>query len=313
MNALVAPHPDSLDLVDSWLAHHDLDTSAAQRTGGQDWITITVSVAQAEAMLGTKYNVYHHPKSSEYVVRTMGYSLPSALHGHVDVVAPTTYFGTMRSMRATNHFQPEIKALVSDVEAKGESILATCGSTVTPSCLRTLYNTSTYTPAATSTNKLGIVGYLEEYANYADLQVRHDIPLFIIRFLILNCFCQTFFKKYRTDAVGKNFTTVLVNKGGNDQSNPGVEANLDIQYAEGISYPTPNIYYSTGGSPPYTPDSQTTSNTNEPYLDFLNYISNQTTVPQTFTTSYGDDEQVSPILFSEGSEHPTDVCSIDRP
>ena len=175
VNALVAPHPDSLDLVDAWLAHHNIDTSAAQRTGGQDWITVTVSVAQAEAMLGTKYNVYHHPKSSEYVVRTMGYSLPRALHGHVDVVAPTTYFGTMRSMRATNHIQPEIKPLVSDVETKGENTLATCGSTVTPSCLKTLYNLTTYTPAATSQNILGVVGYLGEYANYADLQVGLDI------------------------------------------------------------------------------------------------------------------------------------------
>ena len=58
-----------LNLVDTWLTHHDIDTPASQRTGGQDWITVTVSVAQAEALLGTKYNVYH-PKSSEYVVRT---------------------------------------------------------------------------------------------------------------------------------------------------------------------------------------------------------------------------------------------------
>ena len=182
MNALVAPHPDSLHLVDAWLTHHDIDTSAAQRTGGQDWITVTVSVAQAEAMLGTEYNVYHHPKSSEYVVRTMGYSLPSALHGHVDVVAPTTYFGTMRSMRATNHLQPEIQPVGSNVEAKGDSILATCGPIVTPSCLRTLYNTSTYTPTATNQNTLGVVGYLKEYANRADLQVRLDITPFIFKF-----------------------------------------------------------------------------------------------------------------------------------
>ena len=176
MNALVAPHPDSLHLVDAWLTHHDIDTSAAQRTGGQDWITVTVSVVQAEAMLGTKYNVYHHPKSSEYVVRTMGYSLPSALHGHVDVVAPTTYFGTMRSMRATSHLQPEIKPLGSNVEAKRDSI---CGAIVTPSCLRTLYNTATYTPAATNQNTLGVVGYSNQYGNHADLQVKVIITPFI--------------------------------------------------------------------------------------------------------------------------------------
>ena len=63
---------------------------------------------------------------------------------------------------------------------------------------------------------------------------------------------------------------------------PGVlQANLDIQYTEGISFPTPNIYYSTGGSPPFNPDDNTPTNTNEPYLDWLNFILAQDTIPQT--------------------------------
>jgi tripeptidyl-peptidase-1 len=144
--------------------------------------------------------------------------------------------------------------------------------------LRGLYNTVDYVPAATNSNVLGIAGYLNEYANKADL--------------------QTFFKKYRTDAVGRTFTTVKVNGGLDDQSNPGVEANLDIQYTEGISTPTPNIYWSTGGSPPFIPDSQTPTNTNEPYLDWLNFLTNQTSIPQTITTSYGDDEQTVPFDYA---------------
>lgn len=60
----------------------------------------------------------------------------------------------------------------------------------------------------------------------------------------------------------------------------------------GINYPTKAIFYSTGGSPPYTPDGNTPSNTNEPYLDWLNYITNQTTIPATFSTSYGDDGEL---------------------
>ena len=55
---------------------------------------------------------------------------------------------------------------------------------------------------------------------------------------------------------------------------------------------------STGGSPPFDPDSNTPTNTNEPYLDWLNFVLAQDSVPQTFTTSYGDDEQtVSLISF----------------
>lgn len=174
----------------------------------------------------------------------MGYSLPKDLHGHVDVVSPTTYFSTMRSMKATHHLQPEIQALESDIKIATDAVKAvvpsSCSTTITPSCLRALYNTSSYTPKATDTNKLGVAGYLEEYANRADL--------------------QTFFKKFRTDvSTTVNFTTELVNGGKDDQSSPGTEANLDIQYTEGISYPTPNFYYSTGGSPPFNPDSGTTS------------------------------------------------------
>ena len=59
------------------------------------------------------------------------------------------------------------------------------------------------------------------------------------------------------------------------------QANLDIQYTTGISFPTPNIYYSTGGSPPFNPDDNTPTNTNEPYLDWLNFILAQDTIPQT--------------------------------
>lgn len=44
----------------------------------------------------------------------------------------------------------------------------------------------------------------------------------------------------------------------------------------------------------------TKSNTNEPYLDWLNYIKNlgDDDIPQTITTSYGDNEQTVPINYA---------------
>ncbi|KAJ7132373.1 peptidase S8/S53 domain-containing protein [Mycena epipterygia] len=289
VDALVAPHPDSVEAVESWLQHHGINpTDAHFRSAGGEWITIRVSVSQAERMLDTKYGVYRHAASDSYVVRTMEYSLPRELHSHVDVVTPTTYFGTMRSMRATSFLQPQVVATGDEESFAAEisplAVPASCGTTITPACLRALYNTTAYVPKATATNKLGVAGYLEEFANDADL--------------------QTFFKAFRTDAVGGTFTHVQVNGGLNTQSDPGVEANLDIQYTEGISFPTPNIYYSTGGSPPFMADSFTPTNTNEPYLDWLNFILNQTTIPQTFTTSYGDDEQSVP------QDYATTVCNL---
>lgn len=154
---------------------------------------------------------------------------------------------------------------------------------------------------------------------------------------------KTFFHQLRTDAVGFNFTTVRVNGGGDDQTDPGVEVSsptcirsffvvyFHIKRQISISnipqeYPSPPqifttgghsvsftpfralTFYSTGGSPPFTPDSQTPTNTNEPYLDWLNFILAQSTIPQVITTSYGDDEQsvsVGIASFAISQSEPT--------
>ncbi|KAG6898306.1 hypothetical protein C0992_011897 [Termitomyces sp. T32_za158] len=105
--ALVAPHPDSREAVNAWLEHHGIPAEdIVYSTGGGEWITVRVSVSEAERMLDTKYNVYHHPASNEKIVRALSYSLPRELHSHVDVVTPTTYFSTIRSMRSTSFLQP---------------------------------------------------------------------------------------------------------------------------------------------------------------------------------------------------------------
>jgi tripeptidyl-peptidase I len=58
-----------------------------------------------------------------------------------------------------------------------------------------------------------------------------------------------------------------VTDGQNSQNLPdaGPEADLDTQFAFGLTFPTPATFYSTGGSPPFTPDALTPVNTNEPY------------------------------------------------
>ncbi|CAK5273720.1 unnamed protein product [Mycena citricolor] len=290
VDELVAPHPDSLEAVEAWLRHHAIDPASAHfRSGGGEWVTFHLPISKAEQMLGTTYGVYRHAASGSDVVRTMSYSLPRELHSHIDVVTPTTYFGTMRSMRATSFIKAGAPVVETDTAAEELAlnpfaVPSSCSSTITPACLRALYNTASYVPKAAATNKLGVAGYLEEFANDADL--------------------QTFFRRFRTDATGGTFTHVQLNGGLNTQSDPGTEANLDIQYTEAISFPTPNIYYSTGGSPPFKTDSATPSNSNEPYLDWLNFILNSTTIPQTFlmgsfeTTSYGDDEQTVPMDYA---------------
>src|ERR1700733_7379987 len=85
---LVAPHPDTLELVQSWLVHHGFPSSSFAMTHGGNTLTLTeVSIPQANELLDASYQLYRHVKTNETVVRTICYSLPAALHDHVWTVA----------------------------------------------------------------------------------------------------------------------------------------------------------------------------------------------------------------------------------
>jgi tripeptidyl-peptidase-1 len=123
-----------------------------------------------------------------------------------------------------------------------------------------------------------------------------------------------FLQRYRPDAVSgsDNFTTIIISD-GNDEQTPlnstalaagtGLEGNLDAETILGITFPTRLTTYNTGGSPPYDQDASTVTDTNEPYLTWLQYLLEQDNIPQVISTSYGDDEQTVPLSYA------TSVCN----
>ncbi|KAH9029453.1 subtilisin-like protein [Lactarius hengduanensis] len=275
---VVAPHPDTLELVNSWLGHYDIPPSSISMTLGGNWLRVVgVSVSQANRILGASYQLYQHVETNDTVLRTIGYSLPEVLHGHVQTIVPTTYFGSplTEAMRPRMH-------LSTGVEARGKegSALSSRGEDgITPSYLRSLYKTLGYVPKATAKNALGIAGYAGDFPSPRDLAV--------------------FMKEYRTDGEDATFTVTQVNGGEYDPEDPGVEANLNIQYAEAMAYPTRHIYYSTGGDL-----DDTVTLTDDPYLHWLRYMIAQDDVdiPRTISTSYGgyEHELALDVLFSTG-------------
>ena len=166
--SFLAPHPSSAEAVESWLAFHKIDHTSIERFGaGNEWVTLRISVAEVERMLGANYSIYHNPASRQRIIRTLTYSLPHELHQHIDVVAPTTYFGTFHSMRATHFLQPLKYSAADPIGVP----LGSCQTAITPACLRALYNTEDYVPVSTSNNNIGVTGYLNEFASTSDLQV----------------------------------------------------------------------------------------------------------------------------------------------
>ncbi|KAJ3923716.1 subtilisin-like protein [Lentinula edodes] len=287
VEALVAPHPESLALVTDWLVSHGIGEQDMTRSPAQDWITITVPVRVAEKMLDTTYHVWKHTSSGESIVRTTSYSLPIYLHEHVDVIQPTTTFARLKSFKSTIHrLDMETGQIVEQsntpiISASGISVDPSCNTTVTVTCLKQLYNATDITPSASINNSFGITGYLDQFANFQDL--------------------QSFFAAQVPEAVNSSFTVLSVAGGQNNQtlSEAGDEADLDIEFGFGITFPINGTFFTTAGSPPFIPDLNTPTDTNEPYITWLDFILAQNEIPLVITTSYGDDEQTVPESFAK--------------
>ncbi|KAA1477121.1 subtilisin-like protein [Dentipellis sp. KUC8613] len=284
VESLVAPSNTTTALVHDWLMSHGIPASGIAYSPARDWLYLPpLPIPIIEHMLSTSFLQYRHVPSNTLKTRTLAYSVPRHLDAHIDLVHPTTMFDEMKDMRATFRLEDD-KPLAQSANGTvkgpaGQDIPASCNTTVTPACLQALYRTEGYVPkAAEKGNRIGIAGYLEQFVNFADL--------------------QNFFRQFRPDAVGANVTVMLVDGGLNDQTMPGTEANLDVQYTEGLTFPTPNVYYSTPGTAPTINDSVTPPQRDEPYLTWLQFVLSHPEVPQTFTTSYGGDEQTFPKDFA---------------
>ncbi|KAH9024692.1 subtilisin-like protein [Lactarius pseudohatsudake] len=278
---LVRPHPETLEFITSWLAHHGVRPSSISTTHGGAWLTVSnVLVSQANEMLGASYQLYRHAKVNDTIIRTVSYALPDVLHAHIQAVAPTTYFASIRTQRRTPPKRSvRAAAVLAEAEATSSKPVTVLSSRTTSSQLRGLYKTFAYVPAAADRNTLGVFGYQKQYPSKTDL----------IKYM----------SNFRSDVLPPSlatFTVELVNGGEYDQDNPGTEANLNVQYALAMAYPTPIIFYSIGGE-------EKVSDSGEPLpgdveLESLGYLLRKADIPQTISISYGTYEQIVPEEYA---------------
>lgn len=304
---LSSPSRSTLDAVTGWLLAHGFNESSLNWSHNEDWVTLEkVPVKQVEEMLNTTYHYYQHD-DGETLIRTESYSLPEDLHRHIELIQPTTMFGRIQPKSsivrsASKPHNPRIKrfeiiqrkrgaeANQSEKKPKLPPFFNSCNDpfSVSNSCLRELYRTSSYKlKSRGQVNKIGVTAYAGERAFYDDL--------------------EDFLQKEGLPS-NYNFTAVSVNGGTNPQTNTpeemamhaGGEGNLDIQTTIGFTAPMPNIFYTISGTPPFNPDLFTPTNSNEPYLEWLEYMASRPDkeIPQVISNSYGDDEQTVPINYA---------------
>ena len=291
----VAPAETTLDQVLDWLSEHGVNEVSF--SPAKDWIKVNLPVSEVEHLLDTEYHTYVH-ESGHATVRTSAWSLPQYLHEHISTIQPTnSFFGVGKPHLPFDKREsyaiagPAIEDAADLPVATGDSVADVCDyNLVTPDCVRTLYKTKNYKPRVPDKNHMAFTNYLGE------VNIRSDARLML--------------EKYRPEAAGQADTFEKISIAGgtlNDVLNStelanrtGIEGALDTQAMISIGYPTRLTTYSTGGSPPFKPDMFTPTDTNEPYLVWLEYILAQADpLPYVISTSYGDDEQTVPKDYAE--------------
>ncbi|KAI1799946.1 tripeptidyl-peptidase 1 precursor [Daldinia bambusicola] len=287
---LVKPTDETLNLVHEWLADNGVAPSGY--SSAKDWITVSLPIEAVERLLDTEYHVYEH-KDGGLVARAPKWSLPFHLHDRIDTIQPTNSFFRAHAEKF-DHIEAPVYIDADYTPPTDENISAVCNvSSVTPECFETLYQTKGYKTRACG-NKIGFNNFLGEHP------IRSDGELFLA--------------KYRPEGIPsvKAFPQITIANGPGDyaltpeelEAGTSKEANLDLQAIAGINPRTPIISYSTGGSPPFTPSPSTPDNTNEPYLEWVNYLLDQKSFPQViryvsqYPTSYADDEQTVPESYA---------------
>ncbi|KAJ6552831.1 peptidase S8/S53 domain-containing protein [Mycena capillaripes] len=225
----VVPSSETLSQVNSWLAASNL--TATPLTSAGDWISVNMTVAQANTLLVADFSTFQNEATNQTVVRTLSYSIPSFLKTSVDWVHPTISFPdskghsvptTVRKTSPVTSTRPPAASLSPDCQGL---------SSWNPACLQELYEIPS-THAKPAANVFGVSGFENDFANKRDL--------------------KTFLETYRPDInPNTTFGLISVDDGINNQlpAGAGLSGNPDIQYAVGLATGVPVTFISTGTLP----------------------------------------------------------------
>ncbi|EPT01819.1 hypothetical protein FOMPIDRAFT_1119585 [Fomitopsis schrenkii] len=263
--AFLNPSDESLHAVHAWLADNKIDATTISHGG--DWLAISLPVSQANEMLDADFSVYTHEESGTQIIRALQYSIPDDLVGHLQVVHPVTTF-------LVSPPKPIITSAGRiPVPPKQKRQSACDGEYIDPACLQELYGIPT--AEATNPQPLLVTGYIEEYPSKSDTE----------------SFLSTYRPDYNPQA-STLYSVVEIYGGSYDPTNPGLEANLDIQYTVGLATGVPVTFISVG------------DDANDDgafgYLDTANYVLSDQSNAFVVTTSYGGDESsISSNVFEK--------------
>ncbi|EIN11974.1 subtilisin-like protein [Punctularia strigosozonata HHB-11173 SS5] len=263
VKSFVAPSDATVAAFNTFAQDNGLETSVISPNG--DWVSFTTTVGHANTLFGASFQTFTHGSIAEPLVRTLSVSLPSELVGHVDTIHPTTSFG-----------EPDARLTPMDfVTVEKRAVSASCNSTITPVCLQQLYGIPAIPAAADQRNILLVTGYVQEFAEIADI--------------------STFLKQFRPEIdPTTTFNVETVDNGTNPQipTGTGQEANLDMEYTMGVASGVPVTFLSNGNTDFLTG-----------LADTVAFLVGNLSLPSVMTTSYGANENTVAVSLA------TKICN----
>lgn len=236
VQSFFAPSGDAVSSVTAWLEQNGVSNYNVDGA----FIDFGADVATANTLLNASYQQYANGDGATKL-RTLSYSIPDDVQDHIVLIDPGLYFGSSKAFLPTQS-KTKVKAAPESVVRRTPSraharslatrttIDASCQTSITPACLKELYNVGNYSASASSGSKVGFGSFLGESALYEDVAVYekfYGIP-------------------------SQNFSVTLIANATNDQDPDTAsigEADLDVENIIGIAHPLPVIEYITGGAP----------------------------------------------------------------
>ncbi|KAJ7626996.1 subtilisin-like protein [Roridomyces roridus] len=270
VEAHVTPSRETTDAVQAFLASNELIASNATSAG--DVLSFEITVEKASALFAADFQTFQAATSGTTVVRTLAYSMPSALLDHVKYVHPMTVFPAKSSASVSMGF-PSTSA---NVEKRLSN--SSCDPTaVTPECLVELYGIPTG-PLPQTNVTIGITGL-----NSSSV---HSFRLLT--------FFQLFLETFRPDLVNTTWTFQSVLNGTIVQR-AGATQDLDTQMVIGLASGVEAVYLSVGPEP-----------TSDALLDFAEFLVSLDTPPNVLTTSFENGNTDSSLPLAQS----IDYCNL---
>jgi len=153
------PSDSAVSAIKSWLAENGIGENQAQVSKGLNWVRFNATIGEVESLLRTEYKMFSHEVTGKPVLGCDEYSIPEALQDHIDFIKPTIQFDIttgqkQKLRRSIDDVSPKSKRdsrIVTPVRVEeiqdarlqpltSPLATSTCGTLMTPACIRSLYD-----------------------------------------------------------------------------------------------------------------------------------------------------------------------------